>query len=133
MSEVIWLIKGVTYNMGFIAENIREHLTERKIARQNLEAYKNDLLQHQLEYSLYTKAMTLAMPVYDSIVSILYTNNENKELPTLSRLLLKGQLNFLIVYYKVFTIQIFSLTRKLKELSDHNTALVNRIDQEVGE
>src|ERR1700733_4696770 len=46
--EFIMIFLAVT--MGFIAENIREHFTETKIAHQNLEAYRNDLLQHQAYY-----------------------------------------------------------------------------------
>lgn len=92
--EFLMIFLAVT--MGFIAENIREHFTERKIARLNLEAYRNDLLQHEKQYTSYINILVNGVPLYDSIVSILYTKNENKELAILSRLLLEGQKNVVI-------------------------------------
>ena len=92
--EFLMIFLAVT--MGFIAENIREHFTETKIARQNLEAYKNDLLQQEKEYTYYINGFKRELPLYDSIVSIFYTKNENKELAVLARLLLEGQRNLII-------------------------------------
>lgn len=89
--EFLMIFLAVT--MGFIAENIREHFTETKIAHQNLEAYRNDLLQNEKFFIKVDNSFTDMLPIYDSIVSIFYEKKENKELPVLSRLLLEGQLN----------------------------------------
>src|SRR5664279_2631351 len=84
--EFLMIFLAVT--MGFIAENIREHFTEARIAHQNLEAYRNDLLQHQKQLIRLDSVFTNRLPVYDSIVSIFYEKKENIELTVLSRLLL---------------------------------------------
>lgn len=89
--EFLMIFLAVT--MGFIAENIREHFTETKIAHQNLVAYRNDLLQHEAYLTETAESFTKVLPIYDSIVSIFYEKKENTELPVLSRLLLQGQLN----------------------------------------
>ncbi len=86
--EFIMIFLAVT--MGFIAENIREHFTETKIAHQNLEAYRNDLLQHQEYYKETIADFNKVLPIYDSLVSIFYEKKENAELPVVSRLMLKG-------------------------------------------
>ncbi len=92
--EFLMIFLAVT--MGFIAENIREHLTETKIAHQNLEAYRNDLLQHEKYFKQTIDDFKKVLPIYDSIVSIFYERKENEELTVLSRLLLRGQLNYVV-------------------------------------
>ena len=92
--EFIMIFLAVT--MGFIAENIREHFTETKIAHQNLEAYRNDLLQHQEYYKETITDFNKILPIYDSLVAIFYEKKENTELPIVSRLILKGTLNYVI-------------------------------------
>ena len=92
--EFLMIFLAVT--MGFIAENIREHFSETKIAHQNLEAYKDDLLQQKKYLSGNEDLFTEMVPVYDSIVSIFYEKKENEVLTVLSRLLLKGQINLVI-------------------------------------
>lgn len=92
--EFLMIFLAVT--MGFVAENIREHFVENKIAHQNLEDYRNDLLQNEKEFKYYINQLPGMLPMYDSIVSIFYSKNENKELPALSRLLLRGQRNIII-------------------------------------
>jgi len=92
--QFILIFLAVT--LGFVADNIRENIAEKKIARQNLVDYKNDLIQHELMYSAYIKRLPRIAAKYDSIVSIFYNKNENKELTVLSRLLLEGQLNLVI-------------------------------------
>lgn len=92
--EFIMIFLAVT--MGFIAENIREHFTETKIAHQNLEAYRNDLLQHQENYKEKIADFNKVLPIYDSLVSIFYKKKENTELSTVSRLILTGTLNYVV-------------------------------------
>lgn len=92
--EFLMIFLAVT--MGFIAENIREHFSETKIAHQNLVAYRNDLLQHQTYLKATAAGFNKVLPVYDSIIAIFYEKKENTELPVLSRLLLQGQLNRII-------------------------------------
>ena len=92
--EFIMIFLAVT--LGFIAENIREHIAETKSAHQYLESYRNDLLQNQIRLKIYDSLYTNELPVYDSIVSIFYEKTENKNLPVLSRLLLDGQKNIVI-------------------------------------
>jgi len=92
--EFLMIFLAVT--LGFIAENIREHITETKSAHQYLESFRNDLMQNQIQIKKYDSLYTNELPVYDSIVSIFYEKTENKNLPLLSRLLLQGQVNFII-------------------------------------
>ena len=92
--EFLMIFLAVT--LGFIAENIREHITETKSAHQYLESFRNDLLQNQIQIKKYDSLYTNELPVYDSIVTIFYEKTENKNLPLLGRLLLHGQKNFII-------------------------------------
>ena len=92
--EFIMIFLAVT--MGFIAENIREHFTETKIARQNLEAYRNDLLQHDKYFKESIAYLNKSLPIYDSINSILFAKKENEDLPVLSRLLMNGEVNYVV-------------------------------------
>jgi hypothetical protein len=92
--EFLMIFLAVT--LGFIAENIREHITEAKSAHQYLESFRNDLLQNQIQIKRYDSLYTNELPVYDSIVTIFYEKAENKNLTVLSRLLLDGQKNIVI-------------------------------------
>lgn len=104
--EFIMIFLAVT--LGFIAENIREHISETKSAHQYLESYRNDLLQNQIQLKIYDSLYTRELPVYDSIVSIFYEKTENKNQAVLSRLLLDGQKNIVIIYTNVKAI-IFAI------------------------
>lgn len=55
------IILAVT--LGFIAENIREHITETKSAHQYLESFRNDLLQNQIQIKKYDSLFTYELPV----------------------------------------------------------------------
>ena len=92
--EFIMIFLAVT--MGFIAENIREHFSETKIAHQNLEAYRNDLLQHEEYFKENIANFNKVLPTYDSIITIFYTKRENEELPVLGRLLMDGETNYVV-------------------------------------
>ena len=82
--------------MGFIAENIREHIVEAKTAHRVLESYRNDLLLNAKKFETYDSNFTAILPVYDSIVSIFYERRENKELPKLSKMMMQGQRNTVV-------------------------------------
>ena len=147
--EFLMIFLAVT--MGFIAENIREHFTERKIARQNLEAYRNDLLQHEKQYTYYINKLVNGVPLYDSIVSILYSKNENKELAILSRLLLEGQKNVVIaintptyeqlissgsmrfIENKDIKDSIANYKNKIDFLANYNDRIITTINNQLGE
>lgn len=92
--EFIMIFLAVT--MGFIAENMREHFTETKITRENLEAYRNDLLQHQAYYKETIADFNKLLPIYDSLVTIFFEKKENTELTIVSRLMLQGTVNYVI-------------------------------------
>ncbi|MBI1344562.1 MAG: hypothetical protein GC171_16700 [Terrimonas sp.] len=147
--EFFMIFLAVT--MGFIAENIREHFTERKIARQNLEAYRNDLLQQEKQYTDDLNGLKKAVPLYDSIVSILYSNNENKELSVLSRLLFEGQRNIVIAINTPTYEQLISsgsmrfienkdikdsiahYKNKIDFLTNYNDRMISTINNQLGE
>jgi hypothetical protein len=92
--EFLMIFLAVT--MGFIAESIREHFIETKTAHEYLESYRNELLANQIQFKHYKEGFTGLVPVYDSIVTILYKKEENKDLPVFSRLLAIGQNNVII-------------------------------------
>ena len=92
--EFIMIFLAVT--MGFIAENIREHFTETKIAHQNLEAYRNDLLHHRSYFKETINDFNKVLPRYDSLVEIFFEQKENLQLPVVSRLMLQGTLNYVV-------------------------------------
>ncbi len=92
--EFLMIFLAVT--MGFIAESIREHFIETKTAHAYLESYRNELLANQIQFKHYKEEFTGLVPVYDSIVTILYEKEENKDLPVLGRLLAIGQNNVII-------------------------------------
>lgn len=63
--EFLMIFLAVT--LGFIAENLREHFSETKIAHQNIEDYRNDLLQNQKQFKYYNNRLESLLPGYDSI------------------------------------------------------------------
>ncbi|MES2800641.1 MAG: hypothetical protein V4638_11535 [Bacteroidota bacterium] len=147
--EFLMIFLAVT--MGFIAENIREYFSERKIAHQNLEAYRSDLLQHQELYTENKEGLTRGIPLYDSIVSILYTKKENTELVTLSRLMLEGQKNMIVelntpTYDQLINsgsmrfienidikIGIANYKNQIDHLSNYNNRIISTINNQMGE
>ena len=147
--EFLMIFLAVT--MGFIAENIREYFSERKIAHQNLEAYRSDLLQHQELYTENIDVLNRGIPLYDSIVSILYSQNENTELVTLSRLMLEGQKNMIIeintpTYDQLINsgsmrfienidikVGIVNYKNQIDHLSNYNNRIITTINNQMGE
>ncbi len=147
--EFLMIFLAVT--MGFFAENIREHFTEKKIARQNLEAYRNDLLQHKEHYEEKIADFNIILPVYDSIVSIFYEKKENKELPVLSRFMLQGQLNNVVIINtptyeqlissgslrfidnKKLKANMASYQAKINAYINYNDRMITTLNNQVGE
>ncbi len=86
--EFLMIFLAVT--MGFFAENIREHYTEKNNAKEYLESYRDELVQQQVVYNLYKKKYQNKVVVCDTIKTIFYNNEENKKLDVLERLLAPG-------------------------------------------
>src|SRR5436190_930233 len=76
--EFLMIFLAVT--MGFIAENIREHITEEKNAKRFLETYHNELLQQQQQFINFENRFKDKLIVCDSIVEIYNNGEENKML-----------------------------------------------------
>ncbi len=147
--EFLMIFLAVT--MGFIAENIREHLIETRIVHQNLEAYRDDLLQQKKLFLKLDSSFTKLLPVYDSIVTIFYQKKENEELTVLSRLLLAGQRNQVIIINTPTYEQLISSgsmryidNRELKDsmanyqskinsLINYNDRLISTLNNQLGE
>jgi len=89
--EFLMIFLAVT--LGFFAENIREHFTEKNNARQYLESYRNELLQQQKLFVAYKTLYQKKVVVCDSIKNIFFSKEENDRLPTLARLMLFGVQN----------------------------------------
>lgn len=147
--EFLMIFLAVT--MGFIAENIREHFSEAKIAHQNLEAYRNDLLQNQKQLTMLDSVFTIRLSTYDSIVSIFYEKKENIELSVLSRLLLDGQRNTVVTvntptYQQLISSgnmryiensdlkdSIANYQNKLNLLFNYNDRLITTLNNQLGD
>ncbi len=89
--EFVMIFLAVT--LGFFAENIREHYTEKNNAKEYLESYRDELLQQQNVFSVYKNLYQKKVVVCDSIKNIFFTGEENNQLPTLARLMLFGVQN----------------------------------------
>jgi hypothetical protein len=76
--------------MGFFAENIREHYTEKNNAKEYLETYRDELLQQQSQFNNYKKVCGNKVIVCDSIKMIFFNHEENKKIDALERLLVPG-------------------------------------------
>ncbi len=92
--EFLMIFLAVT--MGFIAENIREHISETKTAHEYLSSYRNDLQENQKGLKFYENDFTGLALVYDSIISIINEKKENEELPLISRLMMNGMRNMIV-------------------------------------
>ncbi len=84
--EFIMIFLAVT--LGFFAENIREHYTEKSKTRQYLQAYRDELLQHRVIYDKYIKGFQEKVVVCDSMKNIFYEKHENERIGDVARLLI---------------------------------------------
>src|ERR1700759_5382421 len=89
--EFLMIFLAVT--MGFFAENIREHYTEKNDAREYLESYRDELLQQKKVFAVYKTLYQKKVIVCDSIKNIFFMGKENNQLPLLARLMLFGVQN----------------------------------------
>jgi hypothetical protein len=85
-----FLMIFIAVTLGFFAENIREHYTERNNAKEYLESYRDELLQQQVMYNHYKKVYQNKIVVCDTIKAIFYNREENKKIDELERLLVPG-------------------------------------------
>ena len=86
--EFFMLFLAVT--LGFFAENIREHYTEKTNAKRYLESYSNELLQQKKVFEEYKKLYQNKIIVADTIKNIFFNGEENKKIDVLERLLVRG-------------------------------------------
>jgi hypothetical protein len=86
--EFLMLFLAVT--MGFFAENIREHYSEKANARKYLESYRDELLQQKNLLEVYKKLYQDKVIICDSIKTIFFNGEENKKIDILKRLLVPG-------------------------------------------
>lgn len=82
--EFLMIFLAVT--MGFFAENIREYFSERKTAKEYLEAFENELKQNEASIHQYDSIITFILPVQDSIINVFFEKKENEDLNKISRL-----------------------------------------------
>jgi hypothetical protein len=59
--EFLMIFLAVT--MGFFAENIREYFAEKKNAKENLEAFENELKQNQVSIQIYDSVSKFILPM----------------------------------------------------------------------
>ena len=86
--EFLMIFLAVT--MGFFAENIREHYTEKANTKEYLETYRDELLQQQILYNTYKKIYQKKIIFCDSIRFIFFNGEENTKMDALKRLVTQG-------------------------------------------
>jgi hypothetical protein len=83
--EFLMIFLAVT--MGFFAESIREHYTEKTNTREYLESYRDELLQQQKIFANYKRIFQKKVVVCDTVKNIFYNHEENKKIDVLERLM----------------------------------------------
>jgi hypothetical protein len=86
--EFFMLFLAVT--LGFFAENIREHYSEKENAKRYLQSYRDELLQQKNVFEQYKKTYQNKIIVEDTIKTIFFNGEENKKIDVLERLLVSG-------------------------------------------
>jgi hypothetical protein len=86
--EFLMIFLAVT--LGFFAENIREHYTEKNNAKEYLETYRDELLQQQSQFKIDKKLCQNKVIACDSIKMIFFNHEENKKIVMLEKLLVPG-------------------------------------------
>ena len=138
--EFLMIFLAVT--LGFVAENIREHITEIKTAHQYLDSYRNDLVENQKQLKSYENNFTKDVSLYDSIIFILSKKKENEELPLISRLMMNGMRNTIVTintstYQQMVSsgsmryLHNQSLKDSIARYNDHLNSLINYNDRIV--
>ena len=82
--EFLMIFLAVT--MGFFAENIREHFTDKNNTKEYLETYRDELIQQQALLKQYKKIYQRKIVVCDSVKNIFFNGEENTKLNVLERL-----------------------------------------------
>lgn len=83
--EFLMIFLAVT--LGFFAENIREHHSEKENAKRFLETYRDELEQQRNIFDVYKRIFQAKVINCDSLKFIFYQNEENKKLDVLKRLM----------------------------------------------
>jgi hypothetical protein len=87
--EFLMIFLAVT--MGFFAENVRDHFAEKKISRQYLETFKQELINNKKIFRYADSIYNTILPAQDSIIHIFFDKKENENLVTLGRLLKRSK------------------------------------------
>jgi hypothetical protein len=82
--EFLMIFLAVT--MGFFAESIREHFTDKNNTKEYLETYRYELIQQQTLLTQYKKIYQRKIVVCDSVKNIFFNGEENTKLNVLERL-----------------------------------------------
>jgi hypothetical protein len=82
--EFLMIFLAVT--MGFFAESLREHFTEKTNTKEYLETYSDELVQQQALLTQYKKIYQRKIVVCDSVKNIFFNGEENTKLNVLERL-----------------------------------------------
>ena len=83
--EFLMIFLAVT--MGFFAENIREHFAEKKITKEYLETFEQELKHNKKIFHNYDSMYASAIPHQDSVVKLFFAKKENDNLNATSALL----------------------------------------------
>jgi hypothetical protein len=86
--EFLMIFLAVT--MGFFAENLREHYTEKTNTKEYLESYHDELLQQEKVFAVYKKLYQNKIVDCDSIKTIFFNSEENNKLNVLEDLFIPG-------------------------------------------
>lgn len=84
--EFLMIFLAVT--MGFFAENIREHYTEKENGKRYLEAFRDELIQQHNTINAYQRNFKYKVIVCDSMKNIFYAAQEIQKAGDIRRLLL---------------------------------------------
>ena len=84
--EFLMIFLAVT--LGFFAENIREHFTEKANGKRYLEAYRDELTQQYYTIDSYKRVFRRKIMLCDSMKNIFYSGQEIKKTDDIRRLLL---------------------------------------------
>ena len=82
--EFLMIFLAVT--LGFFAENIREHFTDKNNTKEYLETYRDELMQQQALLTQYKKIYQKKVVVCDSVKNIFFEGEENTKINVLERL-----------------------------------------------
>src|SRR5271170_6524161 len=82
--EFLMIFLAVT--LGFFAENIREHFTDKNNTKEYLETYRDELIQQEALLAQYKKIYQKKVIVCDSVKNIFFTGEENRKLEMEERL-----------------------------------------------